>query len=72
MTELAANPPTPQTTETLATSLKKNRQLTTRLKIEKEKNKHPDTQKQEFGSPSLQASLRCQTHAFLPPHLLRG
>ena len=25
----------------------------------------PDTQKQEFGSPSLQSSLRCQTHAFL-------
>jgi len=24
------------------------------------------THKQEFGSPSLQPSLRCQTHAFLP------
>ena len=23
------------------------------------------TQKQEFDSPSLQSSLRCQTHAFL-------
>lgn len=25
----------------------------------------PSTQKQEFGSPSLQPSHRCQTHAFL-------
>lgn len=26
--------------------------------------KKPCTQKQEFGSSSLQLSLRCQTHAF--------
>jgi hypothetical protein len=25
----------------------------------------PSAQKQEFGSPSLQSSLRCQPHAFL-------
>jgi len=40
--------------------------------IEKTKNKYANTQKQQFGSPSLQASLRFQTLAFLPPHLLRG
>jgi len=34
----------------------------------KEKDK---VQKQECVSPSLQPSLRCQTHAFLPTHLLR-
>jgi len=28
----------------------------------------PPTRKQEFGRPSLQPSLRCQTHAFLQPH----
>jgi hypothetical protein len=32
------------------------------LKRKKMENANP--QKQEFGSPSLQASLRCQTHAF--------
>ena len=32
------------------------------LKREKMENANP--QKQEFGSPSLQPSLRCQTHAF--------
>lgn len=32
------------------------------LKRKKIKNANP--QKQEFGSPSLQPSLRCQTHAF--------
>jgi hypothetical protein len=32
------------------------------LKIEKMGNANP--QKQEFGSPSLQPSPRCQTHAF--------
>jgi len=36
------------------------------LKREKMENANP--QKQEFGSPSLQPSLRCQTHAFLPTH----
>jgi hypothetical protein len=28
------------------------------------KEEKANPQKQEFGSPSLQASLRCQTHAF--------
>jgi hypothetical protein len=36
------------------------------LKREKMENANP--QKQEFGSPSLQPSLRCQTHAFFPTH----
>lgn len=56
----------------LATSLKKNHSADNLLPDEKTKNKYPDTQKQEFVSPSLQPSLRCQTHAFLPPHPLRG
>jgi len=36
------------------------------LKREKMENANP--QKLEFGSPSLQPSLRCQTHAFFPTH----
>ena len=32
--------------------------------LKKKKMKKANPQKQEFGSPSLQASLRCQTHAF--------
>jgi hypothetical protein len=28
--------------------------------------RNPNAQKQEFSSPSLQASLRCKTHAFFP------
>jgi hypothetical protein len=42
------------------------------LKREKIENTNP--QKQEFGSPSLQPSLRCQTHAFFanaPASLIR-
>jgi hypothetical protein len=37
----------------------------------KDKKQTPHRTKQQFGSPSLQASLRCQTLAFLPPHPLR-
>ncbi len=32
--------------------------------LEREKMEKANPQKQEFGSPSLQPSLRCQTHAF--------
>ncbi len=32
---------------------------------EKKNMEKSSAQKQEFGSPSLQPSLRCQTHAFL-------
>jgi len=42
------------------------------LKREKIENANP--QKLEFGSPSLQPSLRCQTHAFFanaPASLIR-
>ena len=38
------------------------------------KEKKANPQKQEFVSPSLQASLRCQTHAFFanaPASLIR-
>jgi hypothetical protein len=38
--------------------------MITDLKMKKMENANP--QKQEFSSPSLQASLRCKTHAFLP------
>jgi hypothetical protein len=31
-------------------------------------NKFANAQKQQFGNPSLQASLRCQTLAFYPTH----
>ena len=33
--------------------------------LKREKKGNANQQKQEFGSPSLQPSLRCQTHAFL-------
>jgi hypothetical protein len=36
--------------------------MITDLKMKKMENANP--QKQEFSSPSLQASLRCKTHAF--------
>ena len=39
--------------------------LFTDPKKEKKNMEKPSTQKQEFGSPSLQPSLRCQTQAFL-------
>jgi len=32
--------------------------------LKREKMEKANQQKQEFGSPSLQPSLRCQTHAF--------
>jgi len=41
------------------------------LHKDKKGKEKPCPQKQEFSSPSLQASLRCQTHAFLPPYPLR-
>ena len=33
--------------------------------------RNPNAQKQEFSSPSLQASLRCKTHAFFAYALAR-
>jgi hypothetical protein len=36
--------------------------------LKKDNKEKANPQKQEFGSPSLQPSLRCQTHAFLPTH----
>ena len=38
--------------------------------LKKEENKYANAQKQKLGSPSLQASLRCQPRAFLPPPAL--
>jgi hypothetical protein len=52
----------------LATSRKKDNDTMTMkflLHKNKEENGNPSPQKQECGCPSLQASLRSHTHAFL-------
>jgi hypothetical protein len=36
--------------------------------FKKEKMENSNPKKQEFGSPSLQSSLRCQTHTFFCQH----